>query len=159
MSASRRLLAGAAGSAVGAAGLTIAFGLLVASPIYVSMYLMMRGGGSLGTLGTGGSASFGFQATYSQTNATPVDFAYTVHTSLGHRPRNKCAWARALKARFSPHLGPGSESRLQRWSFSHSQNPGALPQADNEIAPLALAPMPNAPPRRWSQRPVPTPGW
>jgi hypothetical protein len=56
------------------------------------------------------------------------------HLSLGHRPRelNRIQTSAESAIQSSSGIPFGNESRLQCWSFSHSHNPGALPQALNE---------------------------
>jgi len=44
----------------------------------------------------------------------------------------------AFQSSESIELGAGDESRFQRWWLFHFTNPGALPQAGEESAPLAL---------------------
>jgi hypothetical protein len=80
------------GTTFGAAGLTILFGLLVASPVYVSMFLMVRDGGSLGTLATGAAGMGEIMAKMG------VAYLLTLLLALVLHPPVTAGWLRLVRA-------------------------------------------------------------
>ena len=57
--------------------------------------------------------------------------------SLGQRPGiSKIQTSAALKARFNSNANPSRAFSAR--IFSNQKNPGTMPQASNEVAPLAL---------------------
>lgn len=87
-----RFLTRRPGTTFGAAALTIVFGLLVAAPVYVSMYLMMRDGGGLGAIPAGGPGMGEFLAKMG------LGYLLTLVLALVLHPPITAGWLRLVRA-------------------------------------------------------------